>query len=298
MPLPSALAAMESQEWRSIQDIVKVTFRAFHDVLRAQGEAIKALERTVDTKASRAEASSALGQKANAAEVAGRLAEIESMLHKKADISDMDRRALRADVEAGLRTQMADVFTIINTKSEDTEFRTWRESSERQLGQLRAELTRLTSNVEDARSVLHSKASVVEVSTALSLKADSGEVDEKLREKAGRRLVSEALAQKADVASVDLVLNQLRQEMADCGAMVARKAENGRVDEVSQRVERLRQRVEADSDTTASALRTLGTTFDALLQSIYSESQQRHDGLRPLYIGTLSQRYCKRTSVN
>ena len=32
-------------QWRNIQDIVRVTFKEFHDVLRAQGDAINPLER-------------------------------------------------------------------------------------------------------------------------------------------------------------------------------------------------------------------------------------------------------------
>lgn len=63
-------------EWRNIQDVVRVTFKAFHDVLRQQGDSIKAIERTLDTKAGRAEVSVALQQKANASEVAARLAEV------------------------------------------------------------------------------------------------------------------------------------------------------------------------------------------------------------------------------
>jgi hypothetical protein len=34
---------------------VRLTFKAFHDVLRAQGEAIKTLERAVDAKADKEE---------------------------------------------------------------------------------------------------------------------------------------------------------------------------------------------------------------------------------------------------
>ena len=37
-------------QWRNIQDIVRVTFKEFHDVLRAQGDAIKSLERSIDSK--------------------------------------------------------------------------------------------------------------------------------------------------------------------------------------------------------------------------------------------------------
>ncbi len=63
-------------EWRNIQDVVRVTFKAFHDVLRQQGESIKAVERTLDTKAGRTEVSAALQQKSNASEMAARLAEV------------------------------------------------------------------------------------------------------------------------------------------------------------------------------------------------------------------------------
>jgi hypothetical protein len=56
-------------EWRNIQDIVRVTFKAFHDVLRAQGEAIQTLERVMDTKCSRTEVATALASKASAEEL-------------------------------------------------------------------------------------------------------------------------------------------------------------------------------------------------------------------------------------
>lgn len=60
------------------QDIVRLTFKAFHDVLRAQGDSIKSLERNVDTKAGRAEVATSLQQKANSIEMAGRLREVRT----------------------------------------------------------------------------------------------------------------------------------------------------------------------------------------------------------------------------
>jgi hypothetical protein len=65
-------------EWRNIQDIVRVTFKAFHDVLKAQGEAIRSLERAVEKKASQREVATALAAKASAAE-------LEAQLFRKAD---------------------------------------------------------------------------------------------------------------------------------------------------------------------------------------------------------------------
>lgn len=65
-------------EWRNIQDIVRVTFKAFHDVLCAQGDAIRKLERVVDAKASRAELATALAAKASAEDLAQKLDMLEA----------------------------------------------------------------------------------------------------------------------------------------------------------------------------------------------------------------------------
>jgi hypothetical protein len=59
----------------------------------------------------------------------------------------------------------------------------WRESSERQLSQLSAEVFRTQQALEDARAQLHTKASVVEVGQALAVKADLAEMEDKLRDK-------------------------------------------------------------------------------------------------------------------
>ena len=40
------------------------------------------------------------------------------MIHKKADCSDLDRRALKTEVDSAIRTQMSDVLAVIQTKSE------------------------------------------------------------------------------------------------------------------------------------------------------------------------------------
>ena len=72
-------------EWRNIQDIVRLTFKAFHDVLKAQGDAIKGLERAVDAKANRREVANALAAKADAAQLCERMQGLEALLTRKAD---------------------------------------------------------------------------------------------------------------------------------------------------------------------------------------------------------------------
>ena len=62
-------------EWRNIQDIVRLTFKALSDVVRMQGQAIHDLERQLPLKVSRSEFTMAISQKASTAE----LSEIHQM---------------------------------------------------------------------------------------------------------------------------------------------------------------------------------------------------------------------------
>ena len=39
-------------EWRNIQDVIRSTFKALHDVIKAQGDAVKSLERQLEVIAS------------------------------------------------------------------------------------------------------------------------------------------------------------------------------------------------------------------------------------------------------
>ncbi|GFH12542.1 uncharacterized protein HaLaN_08252, partial [Haematococcus lacustris] len=62
-----------------------------------------------------------LQRKANAPEVASRLAELEACVGRKADTEDMERRAIKAEVDATLRSHMAEVSTGLKTKMDEVE---------------------------------------------------------------------------------------------------------------------------------------------------------------------------------
>lgn len=72
-----------SNEWKNIQDIVKLTFKAVCDVIRSQGLAIRELERIVPTKANKSELNAGLSVKANVSDVSRTIAEIASSIENK-----------------------------------------------------------------------------------------------------------------------------------------------------------------------------------------------------------------------
>lgn len=49
--------------------------------------------------------------------------QVEAVLASKADTADMERRALKNEVDAGFRTQMSDLHSLLRTKADDAEFK-------------------------------------------------------------------------------------------------------------------------------------------------------------------------------
>ena len=74
-------------EWRNIQDIVRVTFKALHDVVKAQGEAIRALERAVASKANSDDVTHAVTELQRLIEA--RHAEVTQQMETKASVLDV-----------------------------------------------------------------------------------------------------------------------------------------------------------------------------------------------------------------
>jgi len=63
-------------EWKNIQDIVKLTFKAVCDTVKSQGAAIRDLENNMHHKATVQELQSSLTLKANISDVSRTIAEV------------------------------------------------------------------------------------------------------------------------------------------------------------------------------------------------------------------------------
>ncbi len=83
------LLSGSSNDWKNIQDIVKLTFKAICDVLRQQGLALREMERQVPTKASKAEVNAGLSLKANVADVSRTIAEVASTCESKLSFEEV-----------------------------------------------------------------------------------------------------------------------------------------------------------------------------------------------------------------
>ena len=91
-------------DWRNIQDIVRLTFRAVNDVVKSQARTIATLESKVDVlectladTASRSEVEAALAQKASISDVNHTLAEISITIERSATTVSARRNKTKQD---------------------------------------------------------------------------------------------------------------------------------------------------------------------------------------------------------
>jgi hypothetical protein len=94
-------------EWRPVQEIVRLTFKALHDVVRAQADAIRNLEKGLTAKVSKPEATALLAEKVNISELSQTFDELSQIIDNKLDLTDaasaLDAKADRAATQATLQ---------------------------------------------------------------------------------------------------------------------------------------------------------------------------------------------------
>lgn len=201
---------------------MRLTFKAFHDVLKAQGEAIKTLERAVDNKANKAEVNAALQQRHAASDVAAQLAELSSAVAGKADAVDvaaqLDRRAMKADVHAAFQAQEELMNYGLAQKADGADVGAMRDGHARALSTLRAEM-RERATLEDVAEVaarVDAKAARTEVDRALERKVDAGALDALLADRVTKAELSTAAArsESSNRAALDKASDAMRAELA------------------------------------------------------------------------------------
>lgn len=156
-----------------------------HEVIKRQGDAIRDLEQRLESKASKADVSTALTKKSNVADVNRSIVELSLALDSKASLSDLDSKADKSDIAAALkqRATSSDLRAATDGKASVEDLLAFRAQYERHMEFLQDEVAKKAS-----RDELH--AATVPLAVAR-------DVDERLLAKADRVAVEEALQAKA-----------------------------------------------------------------------------------------------------
>mmetsp|Transcript_37162 Transcript_37162/g.94967 ORF Transcript_37162/g.94967 Transcript_37162/m.94967 type:complete len:591 (-) Transcript_37162:23-1795(-) len=274
-------------DWRNIQSVVRVTFKAFHDILRTQGEAIRALEQSAAASATRAEMTAALGQKASAAEMNQRFEDLEYRLKSKADRGQEAQYASVADVNSALAGLKREVQSMLDHQPGLRQYDSWRESLESKMSDLQREL-RQKPDMDAVQSQLESKASSVEVASALSSKVDMAELMDRLNDKVSKRSLDD-LRGKVDTSVLDDLERALKREIYEVRddlnktfkELAVHKADSKDIDALAGELQQLKSQRHAGTDAMSSQVRSMESRFESMVNDVSSRVQRADpSGLR------------------
>ena len=186
-----------ANEWRNIQDIIKLTLKAVCEVVRTQGLAIRELERVLPTKCNKSELNAGLSLKANVSDVSRTVADVASSIDTKLSTEDvqhlLEEKVSKTDMQYMLSNKVSvdELSRVLENKSNTHE--------------INASLQSLDAKVEDIYSELMKKVQNCAVqkdfnymSSLISTKANLDEVNESLQSKANKTSVANALQRKAN----------------------------------------------------------------------------------------------------
>ena len=281
-------------QWRNIQDIVRVTFKEFHDVLRAQGDAIKSLERAIDSKE--------LGRGGSRSQLPEVEAALRQLKHISSDIGhQLDLRATKADVHAAFKAQEELMSRELARKADAEEV-------ERKVNEMDALLAECVEKAGGggregfaiaprtnsfapgtARPSLAAltgggERSMEDLWEAMSRKADSHDVDAALRSKADATSVNKAL-ERLEISQLGLATKEevaVKSDMKDVCALVDVKVGvddvNHALAEVSRELELKASAEDLDAHLKSQALVNRGLVGESSLGRWIWKSGQVNKG--------------------
>ena len=214
-------------EWRNVQDVVRITFKAITDIVKAQGTAIRDLEQQLPAKAAKADVSAQLALKANRTDLDSGFQALADQIETKVGFEDLqgylEDKVSKGDLQLALRSKADSdqLHSFLSAKADLSLFqRDTRDLSQR-LEACKREIseelqkTAAKAEIERLREMIELKAERKEVEKALEEKAGLSGVTSALQRKADRTDVDNLLARKVDMAELHPVLEALKGK-ADC----------------------------------------------------------------------------------
>ena len=123
---PGLVAEMLAQrsEWQNIQDVVFLTFKAVHEVLRAQSLTLREIEAVLPSKANKVDVQASLASKASVSDVTRTIAEVATNIESRATFEDLQRlvesKISRQDAQylLGNKVGIEDVKPLLDEKAD------------------------------------------------------------------------------------------------------------------------------------------------------------------------------------
>ena len=304
-------------EWRNIQDIVRLRFKAFHDVLRSQGDAIRRLEAALAEeraeKVDLAQVNQVLKSGSKVEALRRRVEDLEATVAEKAGKRDLGRELKKLQLPTKVEVQAAidDRADVLQAQIKRLDTTDLGAGGFKKINRLLRELKEdiaARPDMEEIAMHLEAKGGVMEVGqildekadyALLQKKADAERVDHQLQSL--RALVESELEQRPSKLELDEAVARLAREVREAhGATqstvqdaLAAKADWKATDAIREKVfdqlRTMREEVRAVASkgdahnlNAAELLKSLGETMDASLGDLRGDLQKTHAKLQQL----------------
>ena len=261
-----------ASDWRNVQDVVRLTFKALSDVVKAQGSAIRDLERQMPQKLSKAEAQTLLSQKVSSSELTGHLADLQALIESRGPLMDLqtqlEQKVSRSDLTfmLGSRPTAEEVKTLVDAKVARRDLDAAADMILAKLEENTRDLSRRIANCALERDFRA-------IESVLQEKANVTDIEEMMNEKASKQMLSAALARKVNISDLEMMLST-KAERADLQAlmgMVEAKAEARWVQQLATQLDSKAESSDFTSFSDELTLKASRRDLDSLHSSLISE---------------------------
>ena len=224
-------------DWRSVQEIVRLTFKALSDVVKSQGATIKELELQLPTKASKSEVSSCISIKSSFNELSRSISELKSSVEGKMSVDDVysivEEKVSRADLQyllggkASYEELRSSLIEKADLREVQSEMRALRAVLEEMNEENYRKFTQCASkrDIQQIEELLESKVSKEEFNDGLEEKANKQSVANALHRKANKVDIEPILANKSEISEV----NRLSESLKEIYSQLALKPDKSEV---------------------------------------------------------------------
>jgi hypothetical protein len=223
-----------ANEWRNVQDIIRLTFKALSDVVRTQAASLRELERQMATKVSKTDLNSGLAVKANVSDITRTVKEVFSSLESKLNLDDL--QALVGD-----KVSRSEVQYLLSSKAplEAVEIKADKRTVDSELHALRVAIDETQKEMARRHQQTANQRDIQQIYTLLDTKANSVDIEESLQTKANKQSVANALHKKANRVDVDSLLAR-KADLAELQSVLMAtegKADQAYADRILQNLE-------------------------------------------------------------
>ncbi|CDW81229.1 UNKNOWN [Stylonychia lemnae] len=209
-------------EWTNIQDIIKLTLKAFYQVVKMHDDKIFEIEQVLPQKANKNDISHQMAQKANLIDMKKTMAEVAANIESRTTYEDIKRMLEDKITKPEMMFQLQNKVSFEDMKHYIDQTLNHQSHSDA----VEEELARIKQKMEETYRDMQKKMSQGIVGSkdiqqlSISIDTKFNEIEQAIDQKANKQSVAQALHRKANRPDIDTVLAK-KADLSDLQRVIA-----------------------------------------------------------------------------